>query len=157
VAQAPTPSDCTQQMYMIINLAVGGTWPSYATGENGTMKVDYLCAFSGSSAISAIAVQTISPPEGGGKTPCGASSLKPTASSTQSASLASAVLNQHCHAGRRLPKRHAGLEQSGNRGPVRRAGSHQPIHPGPDWCKTARQAPLRRPRVMSGVGIPKLA
>ena len=88
VAQTPTPSDYTQQMYMIVNLAVGGTWPGNATGENGTMKIDYLRAFSSDSAIPAVAMQTISSPDGGGTSLYGASSLT-TATSTP------AMLIQH--------------------------------------------------------------
>ncbi len=64
VAQTPTPSDFTQQMYMIANLAVGGTWPGNATGENGTMKIDYIRAFSSDSAVPAVGLQTISSPDG---------------------------------------------------------------------------------------------
>jgi beta-glucanase (GH16 family) len=98
VAQAPTPSDYSQEMYMIVNLAVGGTWPGNATGENGTMKIDYLRAFSSDSAIPAVALQTISSPDGGGTSLYGASSLTSGgASSTLAASQVStpAILSQH--------------------------------------------------------------
>ncbi len=64
VAQTATPSDFTQQMYMIANLAVGGYWPGNATGENGTMKIDYMRAFSNDSAVPPVALQTISSPDG---------------------------------------------------------------------------------------------
>lgn len=73
VAQTPTPGDYTQAMYMIVDLAVGGTWPGDATGENATMKIDYLRAFSSNSAIPAVALQTISSPDGGGTSLYGAS------------------------------------------------------------------------------------
>jgi beta-glucanase (GH16 family) len=85
-------------MYMIVNLAVGGTWPGNATGENGTMKIDYLRAFSSDSAIPAVALQTISSPDGGGTSLYGASSLTSGgASSTLAASQVStpAILSQH--------------------------------------------------------------
>ena len=72
VAQTPTPSDYTQQMYMIVDLAVGGTWPGDATGENATMKVDYLRAFSSDSSIPAVGLQSISSPDGGGTSLYGA-------------------------------------------------------------------------------------
>ncbi len=75
VAQAPTPSDYTQEMYLIVDLAVGGTWPGNATGENGTLKVDYLRAYSNNSSIPAVALQTISSPDGGGMSLYGASTL----------------------------------------------------------------------------------
>jgi beta-glucanase (GH16 family) len=73
MAEAPTPSDYTQEMYMIVNLAVGGTWPGDATGENGTMKVDYLRAYSSDTSVPAAALQTISSPDGGGTSFYGAS------------------------------------------------------------------------------------
>ena len=62
VARTPTPSDFAQKMYMIANVAVGGTWPGFATGENATMKIDYIRAFSNNSSIPAVALQTISSP-----------------------------------------------------------------------------------------------
>jgi beta-glucanase (GH16 family) len=71
-AQTPTPSDYTQAMYMIVDLAVGGTWPGDATGENGTLKIDYLRAFSSNSAIPAVTLQAISSPDGGGTSLYGA-------------------------------------------------------------------------------------
>ena len=98
VAQAPTPSDYTQEMYMIVNLAVGGTWPGYATGENGTMKVDYLRAFSSDSAIPGVALQAISSPDGGGTSLYGASALAGGGASSTVAGLhvsIPAVSSQH--------------------------------------------------------------
>ena len=74
-AETPAPSDYTQKMYMIVNLAVGGTWPGYATGENGTMKVDYLRAFSSDSSVPAVSLQSISSPDSGGTSLYGASFL----------------------------------------------------------------------------------
>ena len=64
VAQTATPSDYTKQMYLIANLAVGGTWPGNATGENATMKIDYIRAFSNDAGIPAVALQPISSPDG---------------------------------------------------------------------------------------------
>jgi beta-glucanase (GH16 family) len=72
VAQTPTPSDFTQQMYMIVDLAVGGSWPGNATGENSTMKIDYLRAFSSDAGIPPVALQAISSPDGGGTSLYGA-------------------------------------------------------------------------------------
>jgi len=88
-AQAPTPSDYTQAMYMIVDLAVGGTWPGDATGENGTMKIDYLRAFSSNSAIPAVALQTVSSPDGGGTSLYGATTA--TSVGTPSALVSSHV------------------------------------------------------------------
>jgi beta-glucanase (GH16 family) len=64
IAQRATPSDFTQRMYMIANLAVGGSWPGNATGENATMSIDYLRAYSSNIAIPAVALQTVSAPDG---------------------------------------------------------------------------------------------
>jgi beta-glucanase (GH16 family) len=66
VAQTPTPSDHTQKMYLIANLAVGGGWPGNVAGENATMKIDYIRPFSSDFSIPAVARQTISSPDGGG-------------------------------------------------------------------------------------------
>jgi beta-glucanase (GH16 family) len=83
VARTPTPSDFAQKMYMIANVAVGGTWPGFATGENATMKIDYIRAFSNNSSIPAVALQTVSAPDGGGHSLYGATSAS-SASSTAS-------------------------------------------------------------------------
>jgi beta-glucanase (GH16 family) len=74
VAQTPTPSDFTQKMYMIATVAVGGYWPGLATGENATMKIDYIRAFSSDSGIPAVPLQTVSSPDGGGYALYGATS-----------------------------------------------------------------------------------
>jgi beta-glucanase (GH16 family) len=84
VAQTLTPSDFTQKMYMIANVAVGGTWPGLATGENATMKIDYIRAFSNNSSIPAVALQTISSPDGGGHSLYGATSASSASSPTSS-------------------------------------------------------------------------
>ena len=65
VAQTPTPSDHTQKMYLIANLAVGGGWPGNVAGENATMKIDYIRLFPSDFSIPAVAHQTISSPDGG--------------------------------------------------------------------------------------------
>jgi beta-glucanase (GH16 family) len=83
VARTPTPSDFAQKMYMIATVAVGGTWPGLATGENATMKIDYIRAFSNNSSIPAVALQTVSSPDGGGHSLYGATSAS-SASSTAS-------------------------------------------------------------------------
>ena len=50
----PTPPDFTQQIYLIADLAVGGTWPG-VTGEDATMKIDYIRAFPSDFSIPAVA------------------------------------------------------------------------------------------------------
>jgi beta-glucanase (GH16 family) len=77
VAQTPTPSDHTQKMYLIANLAVGGGWPGNVAGENATMKIDYIRPFSSDFSIPAVARQTISSPDGGRFSPYGATSASP--------------------------------------------------------------------------------
>jgi hypothetical protein len=72
VYQEATPSDMSAAMYMIATIAVGGSWPGQATGETGQMKIDYIRAFSSDSAIPAVALKTISSPDGGGTSLYGA-------------------------------------------------------------------------------------
>src|SRR6185437_9098366 len=48
VYQTPTPADMNQPMYMIANLAVGGTWPGdvdASTPFPGQMQIDYIRAY----------------------------------------------------------------------------------------------------------------
>jgi beta-glucanase (GH16 family) len=66
VAQTPTPSDHTQKIYLIANLAVGGGWPRNVAGENATMKIDYIRPLSSDFSIPASTRQTVSSPDGGG-------------------------------------------------------------------------------------------
>jgi hypothetical protein len=49
-------------MYLIANVAVGGSRLGNATGENATTKIDYSCVSSDSS-IPAVALQTVSSPD----------------------------------------------------------------------------------------------
>ena len=65
---------------LIANVAVGGTWPGLATGENATMKIVYIRAFSNNSSIPAVALQTISSPDGGGHSLYGATSASSASS-----------------------------------------------------------------------------
>src|SRR5690242_10859524 len=46
VAQFNTPSDMHKPMYMLANLAVGGSWVGSPAGETGQMKIDYIRAYS---------------------------------------------------------------------------------------------------------------
>ena len=50
VARAPSPSDATAEFYMMINLAVGGSWPGApdATTGTGAFKVDYVRVYANS-------------------------------------------------------------------------------------------------------------
>jgi beta-glucanase (GH16 family) len=66
VGQEATPADMNVPMYMMANLAVGGSWPGLATGETSQMKIDYIRAFSSNAAIPAMALQPVSSPDGGG-------------------------------------------------------------------------------------------
>jgi beta-glucanase (GH16 family) len=68
IGQTATPSDFTEQMYMIVNLAVGGSWPGNAAGENAKMSIDYLRAYSSNIAIPAVELQKISAPDGDANT-----------------------------------------------------------------------------------------
>ncbi len=58
--------------------------PGLATGENATMKIDYIRAFSNNSSIPTVALQTISSPDGGGHSLYGATSASATSSATSS-------------------------------------------------------------------------
>jgi beta-glucanase (GH16 family) len=73
-AQFPTPSDMNAPMYMIANTSVGGSWTGFATGETGTMKIDYIRAFSNDPGDPTVPLQPISSPDGGGNNLYGAMS-----------------------------------------------------------------------------------
>lgn len=45
VQRAVTPNDFKQPMYMIANLAEGGSWPGPADGTTDQMKIDYIRAY----------------------------------------------------------------------------------------------------------------
>ncbi|MGE5540657.1 MAG: carbohydrate-binding domain-containing protein, partial [Gemmatimonas sp.] len=64
VYQVTTPSDMHKPMYMLANLAVGGSWVGSAAGETGQMHVDYIRAYSKDPNVAAVAQQTISSPDG---------------------------------------------------------------------------------------------
>jgi len=66
------PPNFTQQMYMIVNLAVGGagSWPGQPTSTTTAQyKIDYIRAYSLDPAVPAVALQTISSPDGVNTTP----------------------------------------------------------------------------------------
>jgi beta-glucanase (GH16 family) len=69
VSQIKTPDDMHQKMFMLANLAVGGSWPGSATGETGQMKIDYIRAYSSDPSTHTVAQQTISSPDGANTTP----------------------------------------------------------------------------------------
>jgi hypothetical protein len=91
VAQEATPADMNVPMYMIANLAVGGAWSGLANGETSQMKIDYIRAYSSDAAIPAVALQSISSPDGGGSNFYGAS-VGTTAPATPGASPNDTVL-----------------------------------------------------------------
>ena len=53
IATVPTPADMNQPMYMVINLGVGGvgSWPGAATGETGSMLVDWVRVYASPTAV----------------------------------------------------------------------------------------------------------
>jgi beta-glucanase (GH16 family) len=69
VSQIKTPDDMHSPMFMLANLAVGGTWPGNATGETGQMKIDYMRAYSSDPNTHTVAMQTISSPDGANTAP----------------------------------------------------------------------------------------
>jgi endoglucanase len=81
VYRVATPSDMNKPMYMLANLAVGGSWAGSATGETGQMKIDYIRAYSTDASIPTVALQTISSPDGVNTTPIYAGA-PPTATPT---------------------------------------------------------------------------
>ena len=64
VGQLKTPDDMHQPMYMMANLAVGGSWAGSAAGETSQMKIDYVRAYSNNPYAWAAATQPISSPDG---------------------------------------------------------------------------------------------
>jgi beta-glucanase (GH16 family) len=71
VQQIATPADENSPMYMLLDLAVGG-WPGNPAGETSVMSIDYLRAYSKNPNATAVALQTISSPDGVDTTPNGA-------------------------------------------------------------------------------------
>jgi beta-glucanase (GH16 family) len=68
-----TQPDEHQPMYILATLGVGGSWagnPS-TTNFSADMKIDYIRAYSSDSAIPAVALQTVSSPDGVDTTPYG--------------------------------------------------------------------------------------
>jgi beta-glucanase (GH16 family) len=77
VASLPTSTDLkTGGEYLLASLLTGspGDWPGPMAGETGTLKIDYIRAFSSSASIPAVALQPFSSPDGGGETLYGATS-----------------------------------------------------------------------------------
>ena len=76
IGSLPTSKDLVGNPgeYMIASLLTGapGDWPGPMAGEAGSLKIDYIRAFSSSSAIPAVALQTVSSPDGGGNNLYGA-------------------------------------------------------------------------------------
>ena len=70
IGSLPTPADLVggSGEYLLGSLLTGGPgdWPGPMSGETGTMKIDYIRAFSSDSSVPAVALQPISSPDGGG-------------------------------------------------------------------------------------------
>jgi beta-glucanase (GH16 family) len=64
VYKVATPSDMHSPMYMLAQLAVGGPWVGDATGETGQIKLDYIRAYSNDASKAAVALDTLSSPDG---------------------------------------------------------------------------------------------
>ena len=68
VAEAVTPADFDQPMYLIANLAVGGHWPgdpTPGTAFPAEMRIDYIRAYSDAADAVAAAAQPVSTPDAG--------------------------------------------------------------------------------------------
>ena len=67
IGQVATPSDLDKPMYMIANLAVGGSWGGYPDGTTifpAHMDIDYIRAYSNAPSANAVALDTVSSPDG---------------------------------------------------------------------------------------------
>lgn len=65
VAQVATPNGLgATPLYMIANLAVGGSWPGDPAGEAAQMKIDYIRAYSKDPNVAAVDLQNPSAPDG---------------------------------------------------------------------------------------------
>jgi len=71
VGQLPTPATMNKPMYLLLDLAVGG-WPGNPAGETSVMSIDYVRAYSKDPNAHAVALQTVSSPDGVDTTPYGA-------------------------------------------------------------------------------------
>ena len=67
IGQFPTPTDFTLPMYLIVDLAVGGTWPELCDGRDRRHAGQTTCAPSPATRASpAVAFQPLSSPDGSG-------------------------------------------------------------------------------------------
>jgi beta-glucanase (GH16 family) len=64
IGQTTTPADMHQAMYLIANLAVGGHWPESPDGDTAQLKIDYIRAYSKDPNAEAVALDTVSSPDG---------------------------------------------------------------------------------------------
>lgn len=64
VSQVKTPDDMHKPMYMIANLAVGGSWVGSAAGETSQMNIDYIRAYSSNPYATSVGTQPTSSPDG---------------------------------------------------------------------------------------------
>ncbi|MFT8247218.1 family 16 glycosylhydrolase, partial [Roseomonas sp. BN140053] len=66
IAQVATPDDMHKPMYMIVNLAVGGSWggaPAAADFRPATMDIDYVRVYSDDAAVTPVPMQAVSKPD----------------------------------------------------------------------------------------------
>jgi beta-glucanase (GH16 family) len=86
IGSLPTPADLVGNSgeYLLASLLTGSPtdWPGPMDGESGTLKIDYIRAFSSDSAIPAVALQAISSPDGGGTSLYGATATANSGSSS---------------------------------------------------------------------------
>jgi beta-glucanase (GH16 family) len=80
VGRVTTPAEAHKPMFLLANLAVGGTWPGLATGETGQMQIDYIRAYSTDPTTHAVALQTVSSLDGIDTTPYGTTTATGTVS-----------------------------------------------------------------------------
>jgi beta-glucanase (GH16 family) len=72
IRKIPTPPDANQPMYLLANLAVGGSWPGAPAGETAQMDIDYIRAYAKTPGATPVTLQPISSPDGVDTTPVGA-------------------------------------------------------------------------------------
>ena len=95
IGSLPTPSNLVGNPgeYLLASLLTGspGDWPGPMAGESGTLRIDYIRAFSSSAASPAVPLQAVSTPDSGGATLYGATTAGGSAASAGSSSSSTAA------------------------------------------------------------------